>query len=48
MPIGYTAIPYEDVEQVRLNENFVSTNKLYFYVYQDALVEKMQESKLVS
>lgn len=48
MPIGYTAISYEEFEEARMNELFQTSNRAYFYAFSDALVEKMKESKLIS
>lgn len=33
---------------MRKDENFQGSNKPYFYVYSDGLVENMKESKLIS
>jgi hypothetical protein len=48
MPIGYTAITYEEFEEARVNEHFPCSNRAYFYAFPDALVERMKESKLIS
>ena len=47
MPIGYSTLTYEEVEEARLQ--FQSTTEtVFFYVFEGAVVEKMQESKLLS
>jgi hypothetical protein len=38
MPIGYSAVTYEEFEEARMNENFVCSNRPYFYAFPDAVV----------
>ena len=48
MPIGYSALNYDQFEEVRKDENFKGSNRPYFYIYEDSLVEKMKDSKVIS
>lgn len=48
MPVGYSGLKYDELEEVRKDENFQGTNKPYFYIFTDSLVENMKESKLIS
>lgn len=49
MPIGYSTLTYEELGEVRLAEIMNGSNtKPFFYVFDDGLVEKMKDSKLIS
>ena len=49
MPIGYSTLTYEELGEVRLGEIMNGSNtKPFFYVFDDGLVEKMKDSKLIS
>lgn len=48
MPIGYSVMTYEEFEIVRLGAMHGATSHPFFYIFEDALVEKMKESKLLS
>lgn len=38
IPIGYTGLNYDEFEEVRKDENFMGSNKPYFYIYSDSLI----------
>jgi hypothetical protein len=48
LPVGYSALNYEAFEEARLGTGQVGVVRPFFYAFEDALVEKMRESKLLS
>jgi hypothetical protein len=49
MPIGYSVLTYEELEDVRIGDNQINSNaRPFFYIFSDGLVEKMKESRLLS